>query len=43
MKKLKMPTVQSEEAKRQATKLKGEAHSYDNARPKRPVVSRYSK
>lgn len=25
------------------SKLKGEAHSYDHARPQRPVVSRYSK
>lgn len=24
-------------------KLKGESHSYDSNRPKRPVVSRYSK
>jgi len=24
-------------------KLKGEAHSYDHSRPKKPVVSRYSK
>lgn len=24
-------------------KVKGEAHSYDHNRPKRPVVSRYSK
>jgi len=25
------------------SKLKGEAHSYDHARPKKQVVSRYSK
>lgn len=30
------------EAKHEA-KLKGEAHTYDSNRPKRPVVSRYSK
>ncbi len=29
--------------KKLPSKLKGESHSYDAARPKRPVVSRYSK
>jgi hypothetical protein len=29
--------------KKLPAKLKGEAHSYDSNRPKRPVVSRYSK
>lgn len=29
--------------KKLPNKLKGEAHSYDHARPKKPVVSRYSK
>lgn len=29
--------------KKLPAKLKGEVHNYDHARPKRPVVSRYSK
>jgi hypothetical protein len=29
--------------KKLPSKLKGEAHSFDHARTKRPVVSRYSK
>lgn len=29
--------------KKMPATMKGEMHSYDSARPKRPVVSRYSK